>query len=153
MIKLYSGGNSKTYYKLPYLKTFKELIKLWEELISRKKLISNYEFVINQYFNTHDKLPKKEEDQSSTSTSNDDNNNENDDKLELSKSLITLIINFINDESICLIVVSYLNQLLKQNDISTIRSFLINFIHLIALKINSILEILFQFRIIFINWW
>ncbi|KAK6889996.1 Pre-mRNA-processing factor 39 [Candida tropicalis] len=122
-IKLYSGGNSKTYYKLPYLKTFKELIKLWEELISRKKLISNYEFVINQYFNTHDKLPKKEEDQSSTSTSNDDNNNENDDKLELSKSLITSIINFINDESICLIVVSYLNQLLKQNDISTIRSF------------------------------
>ncbi|RCK54679.1 Pre-mRNA-processing factor 39 [Candida viswanathii] len=113
-VKVYAGGASKKYYKLPYLKTVKEMIKLWEELVNKSKLITIYESIINSFFSIHEKSQKKNDKEEEPQPK---------DKLEILDSLISLLSNFLNDESICIVVVSYLTLLSTLNEVIKIRQF------------------------------
>ena len=72
--------------------------------------------MINKYFNIHEKQPRKEKDEGTANNNNNNTtpNSESKLKLELTDSLITLVISFLNDESICILTVLYLKQLQHQ---------------------------------------
>lgn len=114
-MKLFSGG-SKKYYKASYLEITKELFNLWIKLLDDEQFITIAESMINKYFNIHEKQPRKEKDEGTANNNNNNTtpNSESKLKLELTDSLITLVISFLNDESICILTVLYLKQLQHQ---------------------------------------
>ena len=116
--------------------------------------------MINKYFNIHEKQPRKEKDEGTANNNNNNNttpNSESKLKLELTDSLITLVISFLNDESICILTVLYLKQLqhqqlqlqlqleTKQSQTIKIRKFFNKFNH------ENVLKLQFNFGIFIFN--
>ena len=113
--------------------------------------------MINKYFNIHEKQPRKEKMKGLliTTTTTTTPNSESKLKLELTDSLITLVISFLNDESICILTVLYLKQLqhqqlqlqlqleTKQSQTIKIRKFFNKFNH------ENVLKLQFNFGILF----
>ena len=157
-MKLFSGG-SKKYYKSSYLQITKELFSLWIKLLDHREFIIIAESMINKYFNIHEKQQKKDKDEVNTKTTPNTEQNPNLSKLELTESLITLVISFLNDESICILTVLYLQQLQlqqqeqQQSETIKIRKFFNKFNHEKCFKTSiQFWKFYFQFELSNNHW-
>lgn len=112
----YTSGNGSAgvYYKSSYLETIKEVCALWSKLLDRTRYVEICDKLIVGYFDKIDRYTKKQSHQS------DDKGTQHTPSakkvnFELSEVFISLFSKFLNDESICIIVNSYLNNLTKSN--------------------------------------
>ncbi|KAG7665508.1 PRP39 [[Candida] subhashii] len=102
-----SSGSNTVYYKSSYLETIKEICDVWIKLLGQGRFVEICDRLIVGYFDKIDRYTKKK--QPTTTKKSDAMNGGYVSDFELSEKFISSVGKFLNDESICVIVGSYLN--------------------------------------------